>query len=205
MKQNYSWIVACGIMLALSAMLAGCTSLSIPSVAHAPFHKETWWQRHRALTRVRRWNIDGAFSVRQPHKSVIAAYTWQQRGRSYSIRIHSSLNIYSAAITGRPGYVTLQRSKQQRFSARSPERLMEKQFGWHLPLSTLFYWIRGLPAPGKDHAKFDVYGHVAYLQQAGWRVRFSNYVPVGTVDLPRTLQLNNSRFSVKIVIKHWKL
>lgn len=203
MKQKKFWLIPLST-LGISVMLSGCTSLSVLSVAHAPFHKQSWQQRRHALTRIRSWNIDGAFSIRQMNKSTIASYIWQQRGNSYNIRIHSSLDIYTADIAGRPNYVTLQRSNQQRFSARTPEQLMQKQLGWHLPISSLYYWMRGLPAPGKYQAKFDTFGHLIYLQQAGWQIQFSNYISVGKVDLPRTLQLNSERFAVKIVIKHWK-
>lgn len=203
MKQKKFWVLPLNT-LGISIMLSGCTSLNIPSLTHPPFHKKSWQQRRHALTRIRSWNIDGAFSIRQMNKSTIASYTWQQRGNSYNIRIHSSLDIYTADISGRPNYVALQRSNQQRFSARTPERLMQKQLGWHLPISSLHYWMRGLPAPGKYQATFDTFGHLIYLQQAGWQIQFSNYISIGKVDLPRTLQLNSDRFAVKIVIKHWE-
>jgi len=186
-------------------MFIGCTSLKVPSVGHITYHKESWQQRRKALAQIQRWNIDGAFSIQQASRSAIASYEWKQRSSSYNIRIHSSLNIYTADIVGKPGYVTLQQSNKQRYSARTPEQLMQKQLGWHLPISNLFYWMRGLPAPDKHQAKFDAFGHLIYLQQAGWRVRFSNYLPVGKVDLPRTLELHSKQLAVKIVIKHWKL
>lgn len=203
MKQKLLWILPLSAV-ALSIMLAGCTSLNVPSSGLVTYHKESWQQRRKALARVRHWNIDGAFSIKQPHQSAIASYDWQQRGGSYNIRIHSALDAYTADISGRPGYVTLQRSNKRRASARSPEQLMQRQLGWHLPISNLFYWMRGLPAPGKYQAKFDAFSHLVYLRQAGWDVQFSNYLPVGKVDLPRTLQLNNRQIAVKIVVKHWK-
>lgn len=191
-------------VIGISIMLAGCTSLKVPSVGQITYHKQSWQQRRNALTKIRHWAIDGAFSIQQTGRSAIASYDWKQTGGSYNIRIHSSLNIYTADISGKPGYVTLQQSNK-RYSARTPEQLMQRQLGWHLPISNLFYWMRGLPAPGKYKAKFDTFGHLIYLQQAGWSVQFSKYLPVGNVDLPRTLQLHSKQLAVKIVIKHWKL
>ncbi len=200
MKYKYLWMIPC------LSLLTGCVSLTLPSQSHAPYHKKTWSERHKALASIRSWNIDGAFSIQQANaKPAIASYTWQQQGSAYDIHISSSLDIDSANIAGRPGYVTLEQSHRRRYSARSPEQLMQKQLGWHLPISNLFYWMRGLPAPGKYQARFDSYGHLVSLQQAGWQIRFSNYFPIANVALPRTLALVSPSLRVKIVIKHWKL
>ena len=204
MKHVRTQLIA-GCLIGTLALLSGCTTLSLPSGPQTAFKKQSWQQRQQTLKKVQRWNIDGAFSIRQPGNSSIANYEWQQVGKSYNIRIHSSLGIYSVAINGRPGRITLRRSNNQSFSARSPEQLMQQQLGWRLPLSDLFYWLRGLPAPGKYRPRFDPYGHLVDLQQQGWHVQFSQYVTVNKVDMPRILQLQSGNLIVRIAIKHWKL
>ena len=82
---------------------------------------------------------------------------------------------------------------------------MQQQLGWRLPLSNLFYWMRGLPAPGNYQADFDRYGHLTLLSQMGWQVHYANYVSVGSVDLPQILELTQAELYVKIVIKRWKI
>ncbi|ATN75106.1 lipoprotein insertase outer membrane protein LolB [Coxiella burnetii] len=193
------------IAIALSTLLiSGCTTLRLPNQSTSVYHQQTWAQRYYDLSRISQWNIDGAFSIQQPGKTIIAAYDWQQKGMNYRIRIHSSLDIYSVNISGRPGMVTLWRSPRQHYTASTPEQLMQQQLGWQLPLSNLYYWIRGIPAPGAYQADFDTYTHLIALQQSGWHICFSQYTTVGSVDLPRTLQLSNGPLAVKIVVKHWQ-
>jgi len=197
------WIA--GSLVITLALLSGCTSLSLPSGAQTAFKKESWQQRQLALKKIQRWNITGAFSIRQPNNSSIANYEWQQYGKNYHIRIHSTLGIYSVAINGGPGRITLKRSNNQSFSARSPEQLMQQQLGWRLPLSDLLYWLRGLPAPGKYCPDIDQYGHLVDLRQQSWHVHFSQYLTVNGVDMPRILQLQNGSLVIRIAVKQWKI
>ena len=199
-----AWIRCLLYSLFAMTLITGCVRVDLPTQpSPLAYKKQSWAQRHHALMQLHHWNIDGAFSVQRPDKSVIANYTWQQAGNDFSIHISSSLDAYSALIRGEPGHVTLWRSDRQSFSANNPEQLMQQQLGWSLPLSNLFYWIRGLPAPGKYQARYDHFGHVIALWQRGWQVQFSNYWPLGNVDVPRTLLLNHAHLTAKIVIKHW--
>ena len=198
---NYS-VALLGVLL-----LSGCTTLYLPNQKPVIYHQQTWQQRYNNLSCLSRWNIDGTFSIQQFGKTTIAAYNWQQNGTNYHIRIYSSLlGIYSINICGRPGRVVLWRSPQERCTASTPQQLMQKQLNWTLPLSNLYYWIRGIYTPGVAYrAHVDLYAHLIKLQQSGWNIFFSQYASVGSVDIPRVLKLSSGCLVVKIVIKHWKL
>ncbi len=64
------------------------------------------------------------------------------------INLSGSLNIGSVVIIGQPNKVTLQRGNEAPISATTAEELMQRQLGWTLPIPSLWYWARGLPAPG---------------------------------------------------------
>lgn len=192
------------LYLIIPLLISGCVNLNLPSESHITFQKRAWQQRRLGLIKIRRWDINGAFSIHRPKQSVIANYSWQQHNNKYMIKIASALDAYSAIIQGNPLYVTLKKSNREKFYARNPEQLMQQQLGWSLPVSNLSYWIRGLPAPGKYQAKFDTWGHLIDLRQNGWHVKFSHYWPMSnTVDVPQTLLLKRSNLTAKIVIKHW--
>ena len=185
MKKNHYVVIAFVFVFAIALLINGCTTLRLPSQPTSTYQTQSWQQRYQALSRISRWSIDGAFSIQQPGKTVMAAYDWQQKARNYHIRVHSSLDIYSVNISGRPGMVLLWRSPKERYTARTPEQLMQSQLGWQLPISNLYYWMRGIPAPGAYRANFDPYGHLIILQQNGWYIRFSQYTPIGPIELPR--------------------
>lgn len=187
-------------------LLMGCVNLDVPKQGKQQFAFENKWQRQAALKEISRWKIRGALSVQQPGESEIANYNWQQRGRrNYRIELASSLNLYQIVITGNQGRVVLRRGKQPPLKASSPERLLQKSVGWVLPVSNLYYWVRGLPAPGQHQARYDRYGHLSTLAQSGWRIRYRSYTNLGRQDLPRKMELQRGRLKVTFVVKSWKL
>lgn len=187
----------------ISAWLSGCATLTLPSETPVHFNKIPWTTRQAELMTIKNWDIAGAFSLREPKQTVIANYEWQQTNKNYVIQIHSSLNVYSVAITGDENNVVLWRSRTEHYSAPTPEILLQQQLGWQLPISNLYYWIRGLPAPGRYHTQLDAYGHISNLTQQGWKIEFQRYTTVNNIDVPEMLQLTRQNLAVKIVVKTW--
>ena len=159
--------------------------------------------RQTQLTALTHWELKGSFSLHQQQQSVVANYDWRQVGSRYDLHIASPLNLFSVKIIGEPAKVSLWRSSRGAVEARDPETLMQQQLGWQLPLSKLLYWVRGLPAPGPYHAKYDKWGHLELLEQEGWVIHYSHYASYGANDLPGLLKLEDGNWSAKILIKRW--
>jgi len=183
--------------------------LALSACSHQPlepsYRKVLPAVRQTQLTTLNHWEIEGSFSLRQPPQSVVANYEWLQQGDHYDLHIHSALNLVSIKIIGEPNEVHLWRSARHVVEAQNPEELMQAQLGWQLPLSNLQYWIRGLPAPGLYKARYDAYGHLLTLKQAGWTIHYSKYLPHGHYDLPTMLKLTDDQWAAKISIKRWEL
>jgi outer membrane lipoprotein LolB len=184
--------------------LTGCVNVSTPPAQSSVKHRHTpWSKRSQTLTALDSWRVEGAFSFRNPTQKIIASYDWKQTKQNYQIALHSSLNLYNATLAGSPKQVTFWRDSKRVESARNPERLMQKRLNWSLPVSQLFYWIRGLPAPGHYQADFDAEQRLKSLNQLGWSIQYPSYISVGSLDLPNTIYLSNQHTLVKIVVKHW--
>lgn len=202
MKKNYYIVITFAFFSTIILFINGCTTLRLSSQKNiSAYQTKSWQKRYQVLSHISRWSIDGVFSIQQPGKTIIASYDWQQKAHNYDIRIYSSLNIYSVNISVRSGMVLLWCSPKERYTADTPEKLMQARLGWHLPVSNLCYWIRGIPAPGAYQANFDPYGHFIILQQNGWYIHFSQYTHIGPVDLPCILKLNSGQMVVKIIIR----
>ncbi len=186
-------------------LLAGCVSLKLSSQKNIQFSKRSAVMRAAELRKFTHWNINGAFSIQKKSSAEIANYGWQQNGqRHYQIRISSALNLYTLYIVGQPGSVSVWRANQAKWVAKTPERLMQKAIGWSLPISELYYWIRGIPAPGYNSPRYDQYGHLIALRQNGWSIKLSEYTHLGKLDLPRMIRLSRPGLRAKIVIKKWR-
>lgn len=206
MKKNQYVIIALVFTCIIALLINGCapSRLSFQKII-STYQTQSWQERYQALSHVLRWSIGGVFSIHQPGKTIIAFYDWQQKVDSYNIHVYSLPDIYSINISGYSGIVLLWLSPKECYTADTPERLMQVQLGWQLPVSNLYYWIRGIPAPGAYHANFDPHGHCIILQQNGWYIRFSQYTHVGPIDFPRILKLSSREMAIKIIIKHFEV
>lgn len=169
------------------------------------FQFKPWKVRQQGLKRIKGWDISGSFSVFPKTAAPVgASYHWQQTGAQYRIRVHAALNLYSLILEGGPRRAVLWQSDHEAVSAVTPEKLMQQQVGWHLPVSGLFYWLRGLPAPHAVRLQFDRYGHLKMVQQKTAVVRYADYITIQGVDVPTVIDITTADAKVKIVIQQWR-
>ena len=73
-----------------------------------------------------------------------------------------------------------------------------------MPVSDLYYWSRGLPAPGPVGAIHrDTQNHIISFQQAGFTIEYPSMIQVHGVDLPRKIKLQGNGAIIKVAIKRW--
>ena len=191
------------ISLLFTLALSGCVNLSSPPGATS-FTAQQQSKRAQDLTAIKQWSIQGAFSITSPSDQEIANYTWELKDQKhFTIMISSTLNLYQLNITQSGTVVTLVKDQKQPLIADNIETLMQKTLGYALPVDNLYYWIRGLAAPGQHQAVYNDYGLLTQLQQNGWSITFLNYKHHQQVDLPQLIRLQGHDLKVKLVIKHW--
>ena len=188
-----------------SSLLTGCVNLT-PPAGDVSFNTQHKTDRAQQLNNITRWTTRGAFSITTPKDAQIANYTWQLTDRThYTIQISSSLNVYQLHITQSGDHVTLIKDQNKPLVANNPESLTQQALGYSLPISNLYYWIRGLPAPGTQQSTYNQYGHLTQLKQDGWTISFLNFTHQDDVDLPQLIRLNGHNLAIKLVIKQWSL
>jgi outer membrane lipoprotein LolB len=197
-------------MPALKTLLLVCLCLCAASCAIQQTpppknHTISWQKRRQQLEKIHRWQLSGKIAVRAAHKSITATLHWQQKNHRYVINLFGPLGLGAVEIIGQPGRIALMRANQPTLRTTSPAKLLRQQLGWQLPLSSLAYWIRSLPAPGKpSHLQFDRYHHVVRLDQQGWRIQYPAYTNSHGIDLPKKLILNNAYTHSVLVIYRWR-
>jgi len=192
------------IVLLVFIFLAGCA----PQLTPAPpsYQLIPWQQRANALANIQNWQFKSALSIITPHRATIAAIDWQQTGRHFFIHFSGPFFIGDAIIQGYPGTVTFTTARNETYTASTPEKLLQTQLGWQLPISNLNYWIRGLPVPGEPATtQFDQYDHLIQLKQHGWTIHYTDFQPVGKIDLPRKMTLDSASLKVKLAIQEWQI
>jgi outer membrane lipoprotein LolB len=190
-------------------MLASCATVKQVQPQASPENPSVPVEnRVTSLSNIQQWDLDALIAIRNNAKndSGTANMKWQQSRNNYNIQLFGPLGSNSVKLSGHPGKVSMETSDGKKSSAQSPEMLLAAKTGWKIPVSNLYYWIRGLPVPDASAKKnYDNANRLSQLVQAGWTIRFQNYTAVNQVELPTKIFLANPELNVKIIVNHWQI
>lgn len=166
-----------------------------------------WDKHHAALKALDTWQAKGRLAASNGKEGGSAAFDWQQHDHDYQIKFMGAFGAGSAVLTGSPNLITLQDSQGKVKQAKTPEALMKDSVGWHIPLSGLQYWAKGMPIPNQPSPilKVDHAGNLIYLSQLGWDIEYSGYRLEQAIALPGKINLTNNQLKVKLVMKQWHI
>ncbi|OZB08456.1 MAG: outer membrane lipoprotein LolB [Marinobacter sp. 34-60-7] len=197
--------------LGLTVLLAGCTSIQVEPLPEGMTDQPPadWADRSQSLTRFSEWELTGKLAVKQPSDSGTAIINrWRQEGETYDLSLSSSfLGMGRTELKGMPGFIELSLPDGETYTSSDPEALVEAATGWSLPINSLAWWIRGLPAPDGDYRLlFDEKNQLAVIKQSGWEIRYDRWNEFVT-ELPalpaRITALKGDR-RVRVVISQWQ-
>lgn len=192
----------------VTAIIASLTLITVTACAsHKPpteLRKATV-QKQRANT-LTHWEIRGAMAARNNKKGWTATFNWVQRSMDeYQIRLFGPLGGGTVLINRTNGLTTF-RDGPHVSSSRDADRLLQQKTGIALPVANLYYWARGLPAPGPlKTVKYDSLKHVKSFQQAGYTVEYLSTMTVNNINLPKQIKLQGNGIRIKVAIKKWKI
>ncbi|WP_040535985.1 lipoprotein insertase outer membrane protein LolB [Legionella drancourtii] len=163
-------------------------------------------QRKERTKTISSWEIRGAIAAKNKSKGWSAVMNWVQNGpNSYHLRLMGPLGAGTVLINKSGNTVTYQ-DGPKKISATNADELLQKQTGIRLPVNNLYYWVRGLPAPGKVNSEqHDQYNHLVQLKQSGYAITFGNFTSVKGADLPGIIRLEGNGVMIKVIIKNWSV
>lgn len=197
--------------LILIASLSACTTIQLEPLPEGMTDQPPadWQDRSTKLRRFDHWQLSGKLAVRQPSDSGTAIINyWIQEGEAYDLGLSSSfLGMGSTNLKGVPGFIELTLSNGETYRSGDPDALMKAATGWQLPMESLTWWIRGLPAPDGDfRLLFDDRGGLAMIRQAGWEIRYDRWHELqGDVpSLPARITALKEDKRVRVVVSSWQ-
>lgn len=172
--------------------------------AHKRSSEPTFKTERKSAETVTSWNLSGAMAARNQTKGWSASLNWTQHGSNqYQIRLSGPLG-GGAAMIEKQGSLITYTDGPKKVSGHQADKLLQEQTGVRLPIQNLYYWIRGLPAPGPIQSEQkDETLHTLSLTQNGYTIHYINYVTINHVDLPTKLVLQGHGVTVKLIIKRW--
>lgn len=190
--------------LLLLTLLAGCATLpKLPRPSTE--YTITKAERYQQLSQIISWTIRGGIAIRYAEQSNIASLIWQQQLNIYNISLFGPFNLGAVRISNITGIVALTRANGKTYSALTPETLMQQQLGWQVPISNLYYWVRGIANPNTSaQVKYDSANRAIEINQQGWTIQYLEFVSVKGVDLPQKIIMTSNNLQVRMVIKQWQ-
>ncbi len=197
-----------GLFFIFLTLLNACVTVqehSLPSDSEV--NKQAIWELRRAnLEIIDTWSLKGRVAGRSNDEGFRAGVRWRQQKQEFNIDLHGPLGRKVAVIEGIEGDVQLNTSKGDNYSAADPEALMQKLFGYSLPVDGLRFWLRGIPDPQQNYSslELDDFGRLRQLNQAGWVIDYNRYHD-GEPAMPAFIKITNKTLNANIVIDHWLL
>ena len=183
--------------------LGGCAAQQIVTEAD----KLRDWHAHQAkLAGLEQWVLKARIAIQVEKEGWTATLHWRQQQGGYTLRLIAPLGRGTYELTGNDRGVTLRTADNRLLHADNPEMLLQQNLGWQVPVSGLVYWIRGLPEPDLDTEKLllDKNGRASDISQAGWQVKYTNYMISKGYDLPEKLTMYHDNLRIRLIIQDWE-
>jgi outer membrane lipoprotein LolB len=165
-------------------------------------------QAHPTLkaNNVSAWELSGAIAAKSQRKGWSASLNWLQQGpNQYQIRLFGPLGGGTVMVEKQGGVITY-RDGPKKMTSSNADQLLREQTGIQLPVNNLYYWVRGVPAPGGvQSAQHDAANHLTTLKQSGYIIEYANYTSADGLDLPSKIRLQGHGTVIKLIIKHWRV
>lgn len=185
-------------------LISGCTPFW--QTKPAAVAEILWQQRAEKLQELDQWSFRGRTSILQGKEGWNAGVSWEQVQDTFKIRLTGPFAQGAVELSGNAKQVEMLTSEGEKYTADTPEQLLEEVLGWRLPVSALRDWVRGLPYHNENITlqEMDDDGHLVAINQAGWQVDFIRYVPFAGQQVPDKIFIKRDDLSVRLVISGWK-
>jgi len=190
---------ALATLFATSTLFTACTSLPTAPATDWPSAKTA----RQALSH---WEMSGRAAVATESQGWSANVTWNQAEQISELNLQGALGVGGVHVRSDGQSVEIDTSKGEKISDQDAAGALERAIGVALPISSLRYWLLGVPAPGSDaEEELDTQGRLAALRQNGWSMAYDRYEYQNGAWLPGRVRLENGPVRVKVVVDHWSL
>lgn len=196
----------------LPSVLALFAFLLLGACASSPLRSPGWQAHRESVTQVTDWQLDGRLSIRQGRESDTISLNWKQSGDRVTIRLSSTmLGLGGVLIDGDDTRVTIEKSGEEPRVLPGLDALGSEFLDYDFPAAYLRWWVRGLPVPSlpampvldQNQLLFSLVQTAPNGQR--WELSYENYEQVGSVILPRRINLSSQGVLLRFLVSDWQL
>ncbi|MGB5131760.1 MAG: lipoprotein insertase outer membrane protein LolB [Steroidobacteraceae bacterium] len=185
---------------AFLALAGGCVSLPPPVDAGS------WPARRAELQALESWTLDGRVAVATADEGFSGGFAWRQQGATAAIELRGPLGGKALSIRLDGAQMTVTDANGASIAGDAARAYVASEIGAPLPIAELRYWLVGVPAPDRPHQEnIGADGRLSALEQAGWRLRYARYDPVGRLVLPARIEIESETARLRLVVSRWRL
>jgi outer membrane lipoprotein LolB len=193
---------ACSLRFACAAtllLICGCVAQPQRVPAPAP------WSEHRmVLQHLASFDLRGRVAVAAGSDGFNAALRWVQRDARTQLDLNGPLGFGAVRVDSEGSEFTLRTGRGERLDADAARAELDRRLGFSLPLSSLRYWILGVPDPALPAAEtVGPQERLDHLEQAGWQVEYQKYVAFNGSWLPQRLTATRADLRVRLLVDQW--
>jgi outer membrane lipoprotein LolB len=152
------------------------------------------------------WEARGRLAVNVADEAWHGTFAWRKAPERQQVDLAGPLGQGSARLVEDADGATLDLGDGHVVAGADTEMLLQRQFGWSLPLRGLRHWIGGQADPERAAtSRHDAEGRLVGLEQDGWRIAFDRYREVvGDASLPHRVVLERDDLGVRLVVDSWR-
>lgn len=159
------------------------------------------WQKHQSIvSQITDWEIDGKIGIRSADNSQSASIKWEQHDQEFKIDVRGPWGQGGFTLSGNGEQSEIIIPEQGQFTGPTPEQILQQHFNWQMPVSNIYWWIRGIPVPNKEYQFILEDNRLKQLTQSNWKISYLRY---NSLALPRKIILTDDRIKITLIIYSW--
>ena len=188
-------------LVALLLALAGCATPKVKPDADL-LARQT--ERERLIAAQPKWQLEGRLGVSDGRDGGSGSLQWHQDGDRYQFSVHAPVTGKTWVLSGDSTHAKLEGLRDQPIGGDDASTLLERELGWHVPVSDLTSWVRGSRAKSEARIEFRGDGLPAVIEQDGWKVEYLDYDSSRQPPLPSRIFASRGDYRVRLAVKQWQ-
>jgi outer membrane lipoprotein LolB len=186
-------------MLVAAVLLASCHTVPVKETA-----AQTWELRRPQLQARQQFELKGRVAVAAAGEGFNAGLHWSQKGTQTRMSLEGPLGAGGVQVTSDGSTFSIVTSRGERLDSDAAHAELMSRLGFDPPLSSLRYWILGVPDPAQPaEESLDPQQRLTSLTQNGWQITYNGYSLVGGQWLPTRLTLQREGVRVRVIVDGW--
>ncbi|HUL10869.1 MAG TPA: lipoprotein insertase outer membrane protein LolB [Methylococcaceae bacterium] len=150
------------------------------------------------------WRLEGRIGVQTRKDAWHAKLFWEHDGHQDRLRISGPFSQGAVSIILQDDLIYINEGNGVVESSRDPDEMLKARLGFAVPLTSLRYWVMGVPSPAAEHtAERGPSGGINGFRQLGWLLSFERFMNVRDLVLPQKMMIQGNEVKLKLIADEW--